>query len=73
MSTLLDETAADVPVRDITVNLSRLAAAPQGLLLPVLISHTGTCVLCVFIFNIVVYEIDSTLCLFLMCSAVREL
>ncbi|XP_074489420.1 protein fantom [Sebastes fasciatus] len=26
MSTLLDETAADVPVRDITVNLSRLAA-----------------------------------------------
>ncbi|XP_070763837.1 protein fantom [Enoplosus armatus] len=29
MSTLLDETAADVPVRDITVTLSRLAAGPQ--------------------------------------------
>ncbi|XP_068595041.1 protein fantom [Brachionichthys hirsutus] len=28
MSTLLDETAADVPVRDITVGLSRLAAGP---------------------------------------------
>ncbi|KAM9352398.1 protein fantom [Symphorus nematophorus] len=27
MSTILDETAADVPVRDVTVNLSRLAAA----------------------------------------------
>uniref|UniRef100_UPI0037E7B87E protein fantom n=1 Tax=Semicossyphus pulcher TaxID=241346 RepID=UPI0037E7B87E len=31
MSTALDETAADMPVRDITVNLSRLPAAPQGL------------------------------------------
>ncbi|XP_026222287.1 protein fantom [Anabas testudineus] len=31
MSTLLDETAADVPVRDVTVNLSRLAADPQDL------------------------------------------
>ncbi|XP_036962673.1 protein fantom isoform X3 [Acanthopagrus latus] len=31
MSTLLDETAADVPVRDLTVNLSRLAAGPQDL------------------------------------------
>ncbi|XP_044048154.1 protein fantom [Siniperca chuatsi] len=29
MSTLLDETAADVPVRDITVTLSRLSAGPQ--------------------------------------------
>uniref|UniRef100_A0A3Q3SFD4 RPGRIP1 like n=1 Tax=Mastacembelus armatus TaxID=205130 RepID=A0A3Q3SFD4_9TELE len=29
MSTLLDETAADVPVRDIPVDLSRLAAGPQ--------------------------------------------
>ncbi|XP_041794749.1 protein fantom [Chelmon rostratus] len=29
MSTMLDETAADVPVRDITVNLSRLAGGPQ--------------------------------------------
>ncbi|XP_022617358.1 protein fantom-like [Seriola dumerili] len=29
MSTLLDETSADVPVRDITVNLSRLAAGSQ--------------------------------------------
>nr|XP_046250662.1 protein fantom isoform X2 [Scatophagus argus] len=29
MSTLLDETAADVPVRDTTVNLSRVAAGPQ--------------------------------------------
>ncbi|KAF0040743.1 hypothetical protein F2P81_006641 [Scophthalmus maximus] len=29
MSTVLDETAADVPVRDITVHLSRLAAAAQ--------------------------------------------
>ncbi|KAM7002344.1 protein fantom [Tautogolabrus adspersus] len=29
MSTLLDDTAADVPVRDVTVNLSRLPAAPH--------------------------------------------
>ncbi|XP_069580461.1 protein fantom [Brachyistius frenatus] len=29
MSTVLDDTAADVPVRDITVHLSRLPAAPQ--------------------------------------------
>ncbi|XP_045892940.1 protein fantom [Micropterus dolomieu] len=29
MSTLLDETAADVPVRDLTVTLSRIAAGPQ--------------------------------------------
>ncbi|XP_047451230.1 protein fantom [Mugil cephalus] len=31
MSTLLDETAADVPVRDVTVNLSRLSAFPQDM------------------------------------------
>ncbi|XP_051236763.1 protein fantom isoform X1 [Dicentrarchus labrax] len=29
MSTMFDETAADVPVRDFTVNLSRLTAGPQ--------------------------------------------
>nr|XP_020504543.1 protein fantom [Labrus bergylta] len=29
MSTLLDDTAADMPVRDVTVNLSRLPAAPH--------------------------------------------
>ncbi|XP_070828950.1 protein fantom [Chaetodon trifascialis] len=34
MSTLLDETAADVPVRDITVNLSRLAAGPESSVCP---------------------------------------
>uniref|UniRef100_A0AAQ5ZA12 C2 domain-containing protein n=1 Tax=Amphiprion ocellaris TaxID=80972 RepID=A0AAQ5ZA12_AMPOC len=32
MSSILDETAADVPVKDITVTLSRLTAAVQGLL-----------------------------------------
>ncbi|XP_029992976.1 protein fantom isoform X2 [Sphaeramia orbicularis] len=30
MSTLLDETAADMPVRDITVNLSKAVAEPSG-------------------------------------------
>ncbi|KAF3706012.1 Protein fantom Nephrocystin-8 RPGR-interacting protein 1-like protein [Channa argus] len=29
MTTLMDETAEDVPVKDITVNMSRLAAGPQ--------------------------------------------